>query len=247
MNRHVLAPIGTALDRVADERSEVEAERDAFAAFVARVETCPARSSPSVTAPDPTASVRTTGLDTDANRTAKLRRAYRETVMAVDHYDAVYGEPLPVNVASEFGVDVATALCQTVPFTPALKETLSDAATTARAERERFDEILRRERRSLADAESALDDVVTAICRRPTDHPDDATVPSLAELERRCDRVGTERQRVVQRQRRFSHEGDTLYEYLYGDQSWTYPVLSAVATLGEDLSAMRDGSSDGAR
>ncbi|WP_049935643.1 DUF7260 family protein [Haloplanus natans] len=247
MNRHVLAPIGTALDRVADERAEVEAERDAFAAFVARVETCPARSEPSVTAPDPTARLRTTGLGADVNRTARLRRAYRETVMAVDHYDAVYGESLPVNVASEFGVDVATALCQTVPFTSALKGTLSDAATTAQAERERFDEILRRERRSLADAESALDDVVTAIRRRSTDHPDDATTPSLAELERRCDRIGTERQRAVQRQRRFSREGDALYEYLYGDQSWTYPVLSAVATLGEDLSAMRDGASDGAR
>ena len=245
MNRHVLAPIGTALDRVADERSEIEAERDAFAAFAARVETCPAQSEPSTTAPDPTASVRTTGLGADANHTARLRQAYRETVMAVDHYDAVYGEPLPVNVASEFGADVATALCQDVPLTPVLKRTLSDAATTARAERERFDEILRRERRSLADAESVLDNVVTAIRRHPGDHPDDA--PSLAELERRCDRVATERQRIVQRQRRFSCDDDGLYEYLYGDQSWTYPVLSVVATLSEDLSAMCDGASDGAR
>jgi hypothetical protein len=245
VNRHVLAPIGTALDRVADERSEVDAERDAFAAFATRVDACPARAEPSVTAPDPAASVRTMGLGADANHTARLRQAYRETVMAVGHYEAVYGEPLRVNVAAEFGADVATALCQDVPLTPVLKRTLSDAATTARAERERFDEILRRERRSLADAESALDNVVTAIPRHPCDHPDDA--PSLAELERRCDRVGTERQRVVQRQRRFSREGDALYEYLYGDQSWTYPVLSVVATLSEDLSAMRDGASDGAR
>jgi hypothetical protein len=165
--------------------------------------------------------------------------------MAVDHYDAVYGEPLAVNVAAEFGADVATALCQDVQFTPALKRALSDAATSARADRERFGEVLQRERRSLADAESTLDDIVTAIRRYPGDHPDDA--PSLAELERRCERVATERQRAVQRQRRFSRDGDALYEYLYGDQSWTHPVLSAVATLSEDLSAMRDGSSDGAR
>jgi len=245
VNRHVLAPIGTALDRVADERSEVEAERDAFAAFATRVDACPVRSDPSVTASDPVPSVRTgsPGAVADADPTERLRRAYRETVMAVDHYDAVYGEPLPVNVTAEFGADVATALCEDVPFTPALKHTLFDAATTARAEREQFDEILRRERQSLSDAETALDDVVTAIRRRsdpPTDHSADAT--PLPELERRCERVGTERQRVVQRQRRFSREGDALYEYLYGDQSWTYPVLSAVATLGEDLSAMRDGA-----
>ena len=243
MNRHVLAPIGTALDRVADERSEVDAERDAFAAFAARVDACPARAEPTVTAPDPAARVRTTGLDAvaDAQPTARVRRAYRETVMAVDHYDAVYGEPLAVNVAAEFGADVATALCQDVQFTPALKRALSDVATSARADRERFGEVLQRERRSLADAQSALDDIVS----HPGDHPDDA--PSLAELERRCERVATERQRAVQRQRRFSRDGDALYEYLYGDQSWTHPVLSAVATLSEDLSAMRDGSSDGAR
>jgi len=124
---------------------------------------------------------------------------------------------------------------------------LSDAATSARADRERFGEVLQRERRSLADAESALDDIVTAVRRHPGDHPDDATPPSIAELERRCDRVATERQRIVQRQRRFSCDDDGLYEYLYGDQSWTYPVLSVVATLSEDLSAMRDGPSDGAR
>jgi hypothetical protein len=247
VNRHVLAPIGTALDRVADERSEVDAERDAFATFAARVDACPARAESSVTAPDPAASVRTTGLGAvaDAQPTARLRRAYRETVMAVDHYEAVYGEPLAVNVAAEFGADVATALCRDVQFTPPLKRALSDAATSARADRERFGEVLQRERRSLVDAEAALDDIVTAIRRHPGDHPDDA--PSLAELERRCERVGTERQRVVQRQRRFSREGDALYEYLYGDQSWTYPVLSVVATLSEDLSAMRDGPSDGTR
>lgn len=243
MNRHVLAPIGTALDRVADERSEVDAERDAFAAFAARVDACPARAEPTVTAPDPAASVRTTGLDAvaDAQPTARVRRAYRETVMAVDHYEAVYGEPLAVDVAAEFGADVATALCRDVQFTPPLKRALSDAATSARADRERFGEVLQRERRSLADAQSALDDIVS----HPGDHPDDA--PSLDELERRCERVATERQRAVQRQRRFSRDGDALYEYLYGDQSWTYPVLSAVATLSEDLSAMRDGPPDGAR
>jgi hypothetical protein len=163
--------------------------------------------------------------------------------MAVDHYDAVYGEPLAVNVATEFGVDVATALCADVPFTAAFKRTLHDAATAARTERERFDDILRRERRSLTDAHAALDDVVTAIRRRSRDRPDDAT-PTLAALARRCERVGRERQQAVQRQFRFARDEDNLYEYLYGDQSWTYPVLSTVATLAEDLSAMRDVSSD---
>lgn len=249
MNRHVLAPIRTALDRVADERSEVDAEREAFAAFAARVEACPTRSEPRVTgAPDSAASVRTAGFgaagDADARPTARLRQAYRETVMAVDHYDAVYDEPLAVNVAAEFGADVATALRSDLPFTPAFERTLHDATTAARTEREQFGEMLQRERRSLADAHDALDGVVTVMRRCSDDHPDGPARPSLADLERRCERVADERQRAVQRQLHFSRDGDALYDYLYDDRSWTYPVLSAIATLGEDLSAMRDGATD---
>jgi hypothetical protein len=246
MNRHVLAPLGTALDRVAAERREVDAERDAFAAFAARVDARSPRSRPTVTtAPDPRASVRTAGIATDAaaTPTARLRAAYRETVMSVDHYDAVYDESLAVNVANELGADIATALCEDAPFTPTFKRTLYETATTARAERERFVEVLDRERRSLADARSDLEDVVTAMrrhdeSRNRSDDSADAP-PSLAELACRCERVGRERQRVVQRQLRFARVGDDLYDYLYGDRSWTYPVLSVVATLGEDLSAMR--------
>lgn len=165
--------------------------------------------------------------------------------MAVDHYDAVYDELLAVNVAAEFGADVATALRSDLPFTPAFERTLHDAATAARTEREQFGEMLQREHRSLVDAHDALDDVVTAMCRCSDDHPDGPAPPSLADLERRCERVGDERQRVVHHQLRFSRDGDALYDYLYGDRWWTYPVLSAVATLGEDLSAMRDGTTDG--
>jgi len=252
MNRHVLAPVDTALDLVAQERSEVVAERDAFAAFAARVDACPVQPPPPEAASPPNTNVRTTGTRTDASSGAgphdRLRRAYRETVMAVDHYDAVYDEPLPVNVATEFDVDLATALCRGVPFTPAFKSTLHDAATTAQSEREWFAEVLQREQESLAEARSDLDDVLTELDR----HHDEAGASrdaaadgarSLAELERRCERVGDDRQAVVQTQLQASHLDDALYDYLYGDQSWTYPVLSTVATLVDDLSVMRGVSS----
>jgi len=238
---------------VADERSEVEAERDAFAAFVERVDACPARPPSRVASePHPRTSVRpTVNAAAAPDRSARLRQAYRETVMAVDHYDAVYGESLATNAATELGTDVATALCGGVPVTAALKTALYDAAVDARAERERFGAVLRRERRSLADAHAELDDVVTDLCRHqdiPRTRPDDGKSPSpLPELERRCEHAGDERQAVVQRQLQFARVDDALYDYLYGDRSWTYPVLSTVATLVEDITAARRRASEAHR
>lgn len=248
MNRHVLTPIDAALDLVAAERSAVAAERDAFAAFARRVDARPTRSPAGAGVRSAAVGIGAgtgDGSGGDPDPTERLRRAYRETVMAVDHYDDAYDEPLRVNVAAEFGADIATALCEGTPFTPAFQAALSDAAASARANRERFADVLDRERRSLADARAELDAVVDAMDRRRSTEPaDDASTPSLTDLERRCERVAEERQSVVGSQR-ISLSDHALHDYLYGDRSWTYPVLSVVATLVEDLSVMRRRSSEG--
>lgn len=234
---------------VADERTEVVAERDAFAAFADRVEACPTRP-PSSVASGPGPRAVTTRPDGAPDHAASLRRAYRETVMAVDHYDAVYDEPLAANVAAEFGPDIATVLCGGVPVTSAVRNTLRDAAIDARTEREQFDAILRREHESLANARADLDDVVADLPRHGASSPDashatDGGPPPVpaAELLRRCERVSEERQTVIQRQLTLRQVDTTLCDYLYDEQSWTYPVLSAVATLVDDLSALRGRSS----
>jgi hypothetical protein len=244
VTRNLLVPIETAMDHVVDERAEVAAERDAFATFAERVEACPTRS-PSSVGPGsmpPAIAIRS---DDAPDHAACLRRAYRETVMAVDHYD----EPLVVNAAAELGPDIATALDGGVPIPSAFKRTLHDAVTDARTEREQFDAILQREHESLANARADLDDVVTALSRHGTSspdapHPTDGGSPPtpVTELVHRCERVCEDRQAVIQRQLTLRRVDGTLYDYLYEEQSWTYPVLSVVATLVDELSALRGRS-----
>jgi len=237
MHAHMLAPLDTAMDVVRDERSEVAAERDAFAALADRIADCPVRSPQ--TAPDHDAGATVTGVGVssvgpaaDADPSERLRRAYRETVMSVDHYDAVYDESLFEHAATELGADLATALRGGVPLSPGFKSTLHDAVTDARAEREWFLERLRTEVESLTDARAALGDVVDTV-------PRDGSPPSatIDELRRRCDDVGRERQEVLRTQFRSAPDG--LYEYLYRDQPWTHPVLNVVAMLVADLDGLR--------
>lgn len=154
--------------------------------------------------------------------------------MSVDHYDAVYGESLVENAASELGADLTTALRGRIPFSPAFKAALHDAVTEAQAERERFLETLRTETESLADAKAALGDIVDTIPR-----DGETPSPSPADLRRRCERIGHERQEVLRTQFRSAPSDGGLYEYLYWDQFWTYPVLTVVATLAADLDGMR--------
>lgn len=222
MHRHVLAPIETAVAIIGEERSEVRAERDAFADLVERVAACPARS------PAGDACAVETGVHD------RVRRAYRETVLCLDHH---HSESLDDDIAIELGADLATALRAGTPFTPAFKAALTDAARDARAEREWFLDVLRREERSLAESKTELADIVDAMRSRHGD--------ATSELRRRCERVGDDRQQVVQDQLRSARGTDALYDYLYRDQSWTHPVLTVVATLVEDLDGRcRDPSTD---
>lgn len=64
----------------------------------------------------------------------------------------------------------------------------------------------------------------------------------MTELVHRCERVCEDRQAVIQRQLTLRRVDGTLYDYLYEEQSWTYPVLSVVATLVDELSALRGRS-----
>lgn len=64
----------------------------------------------------------------------------------------------------------------------------------------------------------------------------------MTELVHRCERVCEDRQAVIQRQLTLRRVDDTLHDYFYDEQSWTYPALSVVATLIDDLSALRGDS-----
>ncbi|MFB6131762.1 MAG: hypothetical protein ABEJ28_13200 [Salinigranum sp.] len=238
-----LEPIDVARRRAEQERREVVAELDAFVEFRARVEAVEATRA-LVASPR--------GLLAESGETARddmanVREGYRETVMSVDHYDRVYGESLESNLEAEFGPDIASGICDggDAAFTPGFKRALLVAIERNVEERRSFLDGLDRERESLANARSDLSDVVDALSAgavRSDDRRGDRSNGGGSGRRTRTlsppeasDRIRS----VVRRRQRLVHsrvsagraDGHDLCGYLYHDETWTYPVLSAATSL----------------
>lgn len=216
---HVLDPISTAASLVAEERSEVRAEREAFAQFKQRVAGID-------TAATTSRSRRAPVLDSPRRRWDRVRSAFRETVMGVSHYDDVYGESLPEHVAGELTPELAAGVSdgQATAFTPLYKRALVAATGNAIEARERFCATLDDELASLRTHREDLADLVATV--------DGASVPAWhrEEFAARLDDIARSRQETLKSRTPASRtDGHDLSTYLYRDQHWTYPVLTAVA------------------
>ncbi|WP_135365379.1 DUF7260 family protein [Halosimplex halophilum] len=177
-----------------------------------------------------------------------VRTAYRETVMAVPHFEAEYDETLRESLAAEFGADVAAQVVDGARLTPPLYRALGAAVDRAVDERQRFRRTLERERDSLAAVRDGL-----AACERRLDEVAaeldgaDAERPGrlderLADAEATCADLADERQRLV-------HgcpavplsgvDGVSLVTFLYGDRERRCPALAAVADCLERVRDLR--------
>jgi len=214
--RAALDRIGTARDRVRRDRREVRAELRALERFADRVETI---ETGAVTAA-PAGVAALSRATPDAM--GEIREAYRSTVMAVDHYDDVYGEELADNVAAELTPEIADAMTGATTSVPAgFKAAVRSAVDTTADCRRSHLRLLDDEEGSLAEAESALGEVIDAV--------EDPTRSRRAAMAR-LDAIAAGRQPEIHR-RTGRASGHELCSYLYDDEPWTYPVLSAVATL----------------
>ncbi len=215
--RAALDRIGTARDRVRRDRREVRAELRALERFADRVEAIEAGAAPT-TAPAGIAALSRTTPDA----MGEIREAYRSTVMAVDHYDEVYDEPLAENVAAELTPEIADAMTGAVTAVPAgFRSAVRSAVDTTTDCRRSHLSLLDDEDRSLVEARSALDEVIDAV-----EDPTRSRRAAMAQL----DAIAAGRQPEIHR-RTGRASGHELCSYLYDDEPWTYPVLSAVATL----------------
>ncbi|WP_436907704.1 DUF7260 family protein [Halosimplex marinum] len=216
---HVLEPLSTAADIVERERAEVDAERRAFARFgerVAGIET----EAPSAAGQGQ----RQMLVDTSSNRTERLRSAFRESVMSVDHYEQRYDESLVEHVAAELSADVAAGFRRNsgAAFTEFYRSTLATAVEEAVDRRKRLCEQLEAEQSSLERSREALDELVG-------EYDESWSSPAAAGLEPELDDIAQERQALVQRRDPASGtDGHDLCTYVYGNADWTYPVLTAV-------------------
>jgi hypothetical protein len=230
LRRHVLDPITTAESILENEYEEVHAEQTAFKRFKGEVD---ALETVSNTSAVPTTRV---PLRTEHScATKRVRTAYRETVMSVDHYDDVYGESLVEHVTAELSKEIAAELQADahLQFTPLFKRTLLAAINSAIDRRETLRATLNDERNSLTRNRDALFEIV--------DELDGTGVPSSvgADFTDTLDDIAHQRQEtLVTRTTTPRADGHDLCGYLYENCSWTYPVLTAVARLRRAVSGM---------
>jgi hypothetical protein len=219
LREHVLEPLSTAESLVESEHAEVEAERRAFVRFADRVggiETVSRR--PTGAGPARTL----TG--SPPRRVERVRSAFRETVMSVDHYDSVYGESLVEHAATELSADVATGFRRETGtrFTEFYKSTLVSAVEEAVSRRERLRDQLDEELAALDRGRENLEGILDR-CDGPG--PVEGVESDLDDLAER-------RQALVQRRDPLSGtDGHDLCQYVYADAEWTYPVLTAVTRV----------------
>lgn len=246
------------------ERERAADERDAFGRFARHVTNLDPSPSPGGGSrsigldqgPGPgvgTLALSGTGGSMPDDRMARARRAYRDTVMSVPHYEEEYGETLAENVSAEFGESVAIALEGADTFTPGLRETLLGSAETARDRRDSLVRAIEQEEATLRSAASTLSEIESEV-ERLNDGP---TLPlsfeqlmdrwgRLYDLERECETVLEERQESIQAGYGVPLRLDgpvSLQEYLYDSLPVTHPVLAEATRLLESVRAVQNSTS----
>lgn len=235
----------TAIETVDAELAAVGDERAAFEAFRSAVDRVEVHQ-PSTDVSPPT--IQAVGR-ADADPMARLRNAYRETVMDTPDYEEAYGDRLVEHVAAELSADAATILCADQP-PPGFKEQLRDEIADATARRGALIEALETERDALrsaagdlAEIESELADLEVCSTASMGVEMLSRTWRRLDRLEDRCGSVAHRRQRGIAARRTSAGSGTThtLNTYLYDGLECTFPVLYSVTRLHERIRAHKNG------
>ena len=234
---------------VAVERDRTTAEHDAlqqFASHCRRIEPTTTQTATSSMVIDPTQTL--IGESQQDSSLPRLREAYRQTVMAVPHYEDEYNELLAENLSAEVGEALATALTSEQHLTPHLIQTLHHAVQQAAAERDAFLTDLDREAAALNTAHATLTDITQWLADRAVQPFENwsideryATHDTLRTYEHQCDMLAAERQEMLYAgQITVSRiETDLFTTYLYQALDVTYPVLADLAAVGDLLEQAR--------
>lgn len=228
--------IEDAVTIVENEQQIIAAELEAFQDFRSAVK--------STTPHSPTGLTTTTRpRQSSANGFASLREAYRETVMAVPHYDEEYAESLEMNVECEFGADVAAMLTSNGPFGDHHKQVLVCKTTELIEDREQLLSALETEQESLERFRDPVRSVLDAV--NSFERVDlTAESPALSDgyrkrmetIERRCHTLVENRQSEIVGDRRalsLPISGPDLPSYLYAELPVTYPVIAPLTAILE--------------
>jgi len=151
----------------------------------------------------------------------------------VPHYERECGEPFVRHLETEFGSTLAAAVVEGGVLSPVLRDGLNSATNRAIADRDRFVDILDRERESLEECrkrlnqyEAAAHEIGLELEGEPGGLPD--VGDELLTLQRNCEAVASRRQSTIHNrsvERVSGIDDHSLVRYLYGDTGRTFPVL----------------------
>lgn len=241
----VLTYLTTAQDRLEGELAEVGAERAAYRTFACEVaDLTVQQTTVTATTPHSLRSVESGGASIEA-----VKSTFEGTVMAVDHYEDIYGEPWLVHLANEFNDDLAIRLQGGGTLNEPLKQALRQQALEAADRRGDLISVLTTEQTAVDEAMETVEEIETSFeavadvtsTERSFDDLADA-YDDLEGVRERTDRLIHRRQRQIQRESRSGLWGAadvTLQEYVYGPTSQTYPVLAAGLELSDAIERTR--------
>ena len=240
-------------DRLADAVAELRRERrritdelEALEAFADRVRSIP-------TEHHTPRSRRPVGVATETSGTAtglrRVREAYESTLMSVPHYVEEYDDTYVESLAEEFSPDIASALTDGAAFNGRCKRALLSAVDTSRSARDSLVDVVDRERKSVRDAKSELEELAAECADLgSTEFGEmrfgtlDAYRSRLRVMEGNCEALSDRRQDAIFDQRRIQRlpaDVPDVTVYFYQDLDADYPVMSVVAALFDAIATQR--------
>lgn len=232
-----------ARQRVAEERDRTRAEREAFGKFADRVSGLGVHQP--ATGTRQAAGAVAVDASPEGATTREVRRAYRETVMAIDHYDQEYDEPLSAHLRAEVGAEVATAVTEDQPVTPQLREAVVGRAHRTADARETLLDTLADEADALAAAADRLSRVEAALADvRPVNgnwpfEPLADAYWGLADHRDTCRDLLDRRQATLAEDTRLAGDAFDLAVYLYDPLPVRHPVLAEGTERLDDVRTTR--------
>ena len=172
---------------------------------------------------------------------AKVRHAYRSTVMAVPHYEEDYGESLTEHMSAELSKEIAHAVNDGGPLVEPIKRGLIESARDARNRRTEFTELLEEEINSIGTITQELGAIENAIERVNTFQCADLSYGELLQRREDLQRIQENIELTISRRQRDRTQGRSatihvikdmdLQQYLYRPMDVTYPVLAECSRL----------------
>lgn len=169
----------------------------------------------------------------------RIRRAYRETVLDMAHYEQEYDEPLLENVEAEFNPQIRALFESSQPLRPIQYRVVDRAVDEAISRRRKMVRELRREDDSLNRIADRLAEIERGyIGLAETNGSRRSRSEKLERLRTDCDSLASKRQETIHQRPTAQIAGigaRSLVAYLYGDHDHRFPALREIAEVASGI------------